>query len=364
MGTRLGRLAIVVGALLTAGAAPPPGIADRVADASKTVESVRGRTFRRPVPAESVGAAKLRTLLSQKLAEGLAVPPDDYFRSLAAIGAIDAAEVPGLLDRLLDFYGGEVLAFYDPAEGEFFVSTSGKERLGGFGGMEETLVFTHELTHALQDQYLSLDARLRRLKDNGDAALAIDALLEGEATEVMIESAVKDLPGADESVEAMLAPLLTSSLADLDPEAAKVPAFFSEQLLFPYSEGTAYVRDAKKRGGGWKAVDGLWEAPPASSAEILHPGARRPASASPLLGDASVAPPPGSAFLYSDTLGEWTLRFLFRKGGVSGADAAASGWRGDRFLFFKSGSRVNYVGRVRAADAESAARILEAWKKS
>ena len=363
MGTRLGRLAIVFGALLsTAGAAPPAGVADRVADARRTVEAVRGRAFRRPVPAETVGPEKLRKLLAQKLAEGLAVPPEDYFRSLAAIGAIAPSDVPGLLDRLLDFYGGEVLAFYDPAEGKFFVSTSGKERLGGFGAMEEGLVFTHELTHALQDQYLSLDARLRALKNNGDAALAMDALLEGEATEVMIEGAVKDLPGADESVEAMLAPLLTSSLADLDPEAAKVPAFFSEQLLFPYGEGTAYVRDAKKK-GGWKTVDDLWTSPPASSAEILHPGVRRPAPASPLLPDGSIAPPADSAFLYSDTLGEWTLRFLFRKYGVDGADAAATGWRGDRFLFFKSGARVAYAGRIRAADPESAGRILAAWKK-
>jgi len=364
MGTRLGRLATVVGALLcTAGTAAPPGVAERVAEARKTVESVRGRAFRRAVPSATVGPAKLRALLSQKLSEGLVVPPDDYFRSLAAIGAISESELPHLLDRLLDFYGGEVLAFYDPAEGEFFVSSSGKERLGGFGGMEETLVFTHELTHALQDQYLSLDRRLRALRSNGDAALAMDAFLEGEATEVMIESAVKDLPGADEEVEAMLAPLLTSSLADLDPEAAKVPPFFSEQLLFPYSEGTAYVRAAKKR-GGWKAIDALWDSPPATSAEILHAESRPPAAAPPLLADGAVPPPAGSTFLYSDTLGEWTMRFLFRRGAVADADAVAAAWRGDRFLFFKSADKVAYAGRIRASDAASARQILEAWRKA
>ena len=364
MATRLGRLAIVVGALLSmAGAASPPAVSDRVAEARKTVEEVRGRTFRRPVPSETVGPEKLRTLLSRKLSEGLVVAPEAYFRSLAAIGAISDADLPHLLDRLLDFYGGEVLAFYDPAEGKFFVSSSGKERLGGFGGMEETLVFTHELTHALQDQYLSLDGRLRALKSDGDAALAMDALLEGEATEVMIESAVKDLPGGEDGVEAMLAPLLTASLSDLDPDAAKVPSFFSEQLLFPYSEGTAYVREIRKR-GGWKAIDALWSSLPSSSAEILHAGSRRPASGGPLLADRAVAPPAGGAFLYSDTLGEWTLRFLFRKASVADADAAAAAWRADRFLFFTSGDRVAYAGRIRADDAADARRILEAWKRS
>jgi hypothetical protein len=364
MAHRPGRLAIVVGALfLTVGAAGPPAVSDRVAEARKTVEEVRGRAFRRPVPSETVGPEKLRELLSRKLSEGLVVPPERYFRSLSAIGAIADAEVPHLMDRLLDFYGGEVLAFYDPAEGKFFVSTAGKERLGGFGGMEETLVFTHELTHALQDQYLSLEDRLRALKSDGDAALAMDALLEGEATEVMIESAVRDLPGGDEGIEAMLAPLLSSSLSDLDPDAAKVPSFFSEQLLFPYSEGTAYVRQIRKR-GGWKAVDALWSSPPSSSAEILHPGSRQAPSGGPLLADRGVAPPPGGAFLYSDTLGEWTLRFLFRKSAVADADAAAAGWRGDRFLFFTAGDRVSYAGRIRASDAAGARRILEAWRKT
>ncbi len=364
MAHRLGRLAIVVGALLcTAGAAGPPPVSDRVAEAKKTVEEVRGRAFRRDVPSETVGPEQLRTLLSRKLSEGLVVPPERYFRSLAAIGAISETDLPHLLDRLLDFYGGEVLAFYDPAEGKFFVSSAGKERLGGFGGMEETLVFTHELTHALQDQYLSLDRRLQDLKSDGDASLAMDALLEGEATEVMIESAVKDLPGGEDGVEAMLAPLLTSSLADLDPDAARVPAFFSEQLLFPYSEGTAYVRDLRKR-GGWKAIDALWNSPPSSTAEILHAGSRRPPEGGPLVADRAVAPPPGGAFLYSDTLGEWTLRFLFRRAGVAEADAAAAGWRRDRFLFFSSGDRVAYAGRIRASDGAAARRILEGWKKT
>jgi hypothetical protein len=358
-----GRIVLALGfCLFGAVSAPAQSIDERLAEARKTVETVRGRSFKRAVPTETVGAPKLRKLLAEKLVEGLVVDPEDYFRSLAAIGAISEKELPNLRDHLLDFYGGQVLAFYDPSNGKFFVSSSAKEKLGGFSGMEESLVFTHELTHALQDQYLSLDRRIRDLKTSGDAALGLEALLEGEATEVMIEGAVKDLPGAEESVAAMLAPLLTSSLADIEPDASKVPAFFSEQLFFPYSEGTAYVREKKAR-GGWKAIDALWDTAPASTSEILHPG--QPAiSAGPILADGAVPPPPGSSFLYSDTLGEWTLRFLFRKGAVADAETAAAAWRGDRFLFFKNGNRIAYAGRIRASDSASALRLLDAWKKS
>jgi len=338
------------------------GFDERLAEARRTVETVRGRSFKRSVPSEAVGPARLKALLEQKLAEGLVVDPDDYFRSLAAIGAIAGGDLPGLRDRLLDFYGGQVLAFYDPAAGKFVVSSSAREKLGGFSGVEETLVFTHELTHALQDQYLSLDRRFRDLRSDGDAALAMQALLEGEATEVMIESAVADLPGADESIEAMLAPLLTSSLADLEPGAARVPSFFSEQLFFPYTDGTAYIRERKKH-GGWKAIDTAWVSPPVSTSQILHPGTEMPPIARALLADTAVAPPAGSKFLYSDTLGEWTLRFLFRKAGADDADKSAAAWKADRFLFFKNGEKIGYAGRIRAADPGAALRILSAWKK-
>jgi len=358
-------IALALGtALLGIREASPAGLEDRLTEARKAVEAVRGRSFTRSVPAETVDGPKLRKLLAQKLQEGLVVGLEDYFRSLAAIGAIAPADLPGLRDRLLDFYGGQVLAFYDPAEGKFFVSATAKEKAGSFSGIEESLVFTHELTHALQDQHLSLDRRLRDLRSDGDASLALEALLEGEATEVMVESAVKDLPGAEEGVEAMLAPLLTASLADLDPDSTRgVPAFFSEQLFFPYSEGTAYVRERKKQ-GGWKAIDAAWSSPPATSAEILHPGRPRTPPASLRLGDSAVDPPPGMKFLYSDSLGEWTLRFLFRKAGVADADSVAAGWRADRILFFQGANRTAYAARFRAADPAAALRLLDAWKKS
>ena len=49
-------------------------------------------------------------------------------------------------------------------------------------GMSEKLIFAHELTHALQDESLKLDRRMKDLKENGDRALALEGLLEGEAT--------------------------------------------------------------------------------------------------------------------------------------------------------------------------------------
>jgi hypothetical protein len=339
--------------------APAQSVAEKIQDAQKVVEAVRGRKFTHTVESATIGGTKLKAVLSQKLREGLPVEPDEYFRTLAAVGAIPPADLPGLFDRLLEFYRGQVLAFYDPADGKFYVSTDAAEK-NGFGGSEESLIYTHELTHALQDQHLGLDRRMRAMRNESDAGLALEALLEGEATAVMIDAATRDMPEAAGLLDDALAPLLTASLADLDPSAGNVPEFFTQQLLFPYSEGTAYIRARKKR-EGWSAIDRLWTKPPSSTSEILHPGetfepARR------LLPD----PPPspsGYRLLYTDTLGEWTLRFVLRRAGHESAETLASSWRGDRFAFYRKGDRIAYVGKVRAVDPAAAIRLMDGWKK-
>lgn len=345
-------------------AADARDVTDALRDAQKLVESIRGRHFTRSVPSEEIGGPRLKALLAEKFEEGLPVAAGDYFRALASLGLVAQADLPDLEQRLLEFYRAQVLAFYDPSAAKFFVSTDVAGHGDGLAaGAEQSLIFTHELTHALQDQHLSLDRRLRDLKSNGDAQLALDALLEGEATEVMIEGATRDIPGADEMMESALAPLLTAGLTDLDPSAAKIPEFFANQLLFPYGDGTAFIRDRKKH-GGWGAIDRLWASPPATTAEILHPGQAIASARDLLPPDAAIPTPAGYRFLYSDTLGEWTLRFLLRKAEAPDADGLAARWRGDRFAFSSRGTRVAFVGRLRAADAPSALRLSEAWKKA
>jgi hypothetical protein len=338
--------------------------AESVRQAQKIVETVRGRRFLRPVPAATVSRTRLKDLLAGKFREGLPVAPEVYFRCLARIGAIDASDLSGLEDRLLSFYETQVLAFYDPAAGTFYVSDAAQEKLGAMSGPEEELIFTHELTHALQDEHLSLQSRLEALRSNGDEALALDGLLEGEATEVMVEGALRDLPAAGADVEALLSPLLTSSLADLEPDAPPIPEFFQRQLFFPYTEGTAYVRYAKKNGGGWRAIDRLWASPPTSTSEILHRSISwRPATGL-LPGDGGIPLPHGARFLFSDTLGEWSLRFLFRRWSVPDADELASSWRGDRIAFFAQGGRIGFLAVLQAADEPSARRVLDAWRSA
>jgi hypothetical protein len=336
----------------------------RIREISDLVESVRGRRFQGDVPASEIDPASLKTFLRGKLSDSFPAPPAETLKSLAVLGLID--ETPDVVEKLLDFYASQVVAFYDPEPRRFYVVRGGaSDTLEGIGSgdVAERLLFSHELTHALQDQSLRLDRRFKSLRDDGDRALALQCLLEGEATVVMVRVALRDLPGADEAVEEALAPLLSAGALEKANAPKNLPEYFVEQLFFPYVEGTAYVRRAVAR-GGWKEVDRLWTDPPVSTSEILH-AERRPAPATDLLpADPSRIGPPGSRLLYSDTIGEWSLRFLLRRS-IPEADASAiaSGWRGDRIAFYTSGSTLSYLWRLRFESPSAAERFEAAVRK-
>ncbi|HKD12523.1 MAG TPA: hypothetical protein VKE50_10620 [Thermoanaerobaculia bacterium] len=339
----------------------------RVDQVARTVEEVRGRRFSRPVPASEIDGAELKHMLREKIAESFPTSAADTMRTLAAFGLIENS--PGLVERLVDFYAGQVVAFYDPEPQRFFVVRGADQNVPSLGlpgadAMADKLIFSHELTHALQDQAMHLDRQMKALKDDGDRGLALQCLLEGEATVVMVRAVARDLPGDSTDLEDSLEPLLSAGALERANVPKDLPDYFVDQLFFPYVDGTAYVRRALKK-GGWKAVDELWKSPPRSTSEILHQGARYVPVENLLPGGGSSLGPAASRFLYSDTLGEWTVRFILRRGlPEAEADGAAAGWRGDRIAFYASSSGISYLWRARLESPAAAQRLEAAWKKA
>jgi hypothetical protein len=338
------------------------GLEARIAESARRVEEIRGRRFDRPVPAVEIDAKELETVLKEKLGEGLPAPPRETLRTLAALGFVEDA--PDLLERLLSFYVSQVAAFYDPDHGRFSVVRGAIDELGAeSAGMGERLLYSHELMHALQDQFLRLGPRMKALKDDGDAALALQCLLEGEATLVMVRAALADLPvGDSEEAEEMIAPLLSAGALEKSGIPSDVPAFFVDQLFFPYTEGTAWVRKAWKR-GGWAEIDRLWKNPPTSTSQILHEGPSFAPASGLLPGEVGRLAPEGLRLSYTDTIGEWALRWLLgRSASAADAETIAAGWRGDRIAFFVDEKRVAFLWRIRFDSPGAAARFEKAWK--
>jgi hypothetical protein len=348
-----------------------------VAEAQRLVEKVRGVPFRGAVASAVLPEKDLARVLERRISEDLPVPFERYAASLAALGLVPPEA--DLKRRMIHLYARQVAGFYDPEEKKFFVvperSDEAARAAAGFGVsadklMEEALL-THELTHALQDRRLDLTKRMKGLREDSDAMLALQSFLEGEATVVMMEALLTRLPPEvkeQTSTEALLTSMAQLAAGGLDG-AEGVPEYFVKELLFPYTAGTEWI-EKRRAAGGWAAVDEVYGRLPRTTAEILDPsryGAERrllPFAALPSSEDL----PAGMRMLYLDRLGAFTLRCLLEAAGATDAEGLARAWHDDRILFYEEARRpagpVGFVWRLRLAssdDARKLAAILTVW---
>ncbi len=150
--------------------------------------------------------------------------------------------------------GSSVLGYYSYENKSIvIVSDSETPTLDG----EATLA--HELTHALQDQRFNLSSFEKRTRDEYNA---VNGLIEGEAN--VVQRQYMDRCGTEWDC------LPTAS----DESSGEGPSNWGVHLLnyFPYGEGEALVSDVYER-EGWDGVDRLYENPPQSAEQVIHPSA-------------------------------------------------------------------------------------------
>lgn len=270
------------------------------------------------------------------------------------------------LDALIqELYGAQVLAYYQPENGHFYL-IGDDDSLSG----TDKLVVAHEYTHALQDQHFNLNDTISDYTQ-GDAQLAELAVIEGDATLTSQLWTTDNLDFDD------LLQLLIDGFSQLDEASLDgIPLVLRRQLEFPYTEGFVFAT-ALHDEGGFAAVNDALTTPPVSTEQILHPE-KYSAGETP----AQVPAPdlldqlgPEWQVAYEQTLGELGVQIIAAGGEVPPgaipglpvewphADAAA-GWDGDRLVMYESSDghwRIEWTSRWdSAADAaEFKARIDE-----
>jgi hypothetical protein len=208
----------------------------------------------------------------------------------------------GLLDRdfalkpfLLALLKEQIEAFYDS-------KTKTVNLLDWIDAEEQKPVLAHELTHALQDQHSDLQKWDNQTPDDvsHDAAgdqdhlakdemdTARDAVVEGQATAVMMDYVLKPLGKSlvkDPEVLDMMKGQMTAN--EDSPVMARAPLLLSEAMLFPYREGLSFEQDVWMDEGRTAAFAGTLDRPPTSSWEIINPREyeRKHIPAVPLLPD-------------------------------------------------------------------------------
>ena len=282
-------------------------------------------------------------------------------RTLEAFGLIPK-DFP-LDSFLLDLLTDQVAGLYDPHGKQFFIAD-------WISPVEQKPVMAHELTHALDDQHFHLQKWQNAVRSNDDASLARDAVIEGSALAAMMDYTLADL---HTSVRAMpdIAPFIESGVAsqmDKDPNLAKAPEFIRDELLFPYLQGAEFSQQVLKATAGWADFKSVFQNPPTSTQQILHPELYfqhvQPETVELL--HVKSALPNGYTQLDENVVGEFALNEILKKfDGPGDAEKFAPMWRGDRYALFENkDSKQTILVVLFALDSEKdAAEFFSAYRK-
>lgn len=355
---------------------PPPAgrLLGRADEIVSSVAEIRGLGPKKPIEKGVKTRDELREILVEKLRQEKS---DRQLRREAAVYAKLGLIPPDLdyRETLLEVLTEQIAGFYDER----------RDRLNIMAGMPLSMqrpALAHEIFHALQDQHFDLLGLMKPFDTtrNGDFALARSALVEGDATVLMIDyylyrdgtlpregvDSVVDIPAMAQMLRQMDYENM-SALQQLSPSDAgdtrgpnpsrlagsslsKAPAIIRRGLIFPYFGGMEFVI-AMRRGRSWSEFDRIYDRAPVSTEQILHPERYAEGDEPVHLEYSAEATLPDDRYtrIYDNVLGEFQTRLyldhhLGRHASEPGStpassidvERAAAGWDGDRLRAFRS----------------------------
>jgi len=262
-----------------------------------------------------------------------------------------------LRDYVVQLLREQVAGYYEPKTKEFYLAA-------WLPVSDQKRVIAHELVHALQDQHFDLRRFENWPKGDSDAELAAHALVEGEATLVMIEY---DFDERGAKVDLARLGALADSLIEQDsdtdakayPVLANAPRVLKENLQFPYLYGAAFA-GALLKSRSWQTLDLAYKYLPTSSEQIMHPDRflNRDNPVKIDLADLSGVIGPDWKKSDKDVNGEFGyLVALAEFIPTRIARTAAAGWGGDAYALYENkGSGATLLAQYTTWDSESDAR--------
>jgi uncharacterized protein YceK len=301
------------------------------------VEHERGLRFKHPVKVALLG----RRAFVKKLhgSQGAPKPAEveQLTSTLAALGLISPR-----LDVVKAFrtaYDAGTLGFYDFKDKHLYVR--GTRATPGVRA-----VLSHELTHALDDQWFGL-LRPKLRQDNQEKELAFTALSEGDAerTRMAYEATMTK---ADQKV---------AQREEGGGQAAPphVPQTVLVLIAFPYIAGPPFVK-ALVAHNGTHAVDAAFRRPPVSSEQLLDVGTYfthdEPKHVATPRSD-------GVRVDHSDLGFIGLFLVLQHHVGADLAHRAVAGWGGDQYATWRAGDHRWCLRDTVVMDYPAAAQLLD-----
>jgi hypothetical protein len=265
---------------------------------------------------------------------------------------------------MLDVLTDQVAGLYDPKAKEFYIAD-------WIPVDEQKTVMSHELTHALEDQSFRIDDWIKAARPNDDAELARDSVSEGSAMAAMVDYqmldqhiGVRELPDVTLLIRAG-----AITEMDKDPNLSKAPIYIRDELLFPYLAGTGFTQEFLKAHSGWKDIHLIFENPPVSTQQILHPdlylNGTKPVAVT-LPAWKGVAPDDWK-LLEENTMGEFGVGEVLKQFKKDNSeDPLSTAWKGDRYAVFDDpkSKTTPLVFRIALDTPEDAARFFGQYSEA
>ena len=319
---------LALGSIATASCRPHDAASDApyardVAEAVPKIEAAVGLKYKRAPKLEERSKEQVRKFLEDKFNESL--PASELAGQQSALHVLGLIpDTMQLRPFLLDLLTEQIVGYYDPRTKVLYV-------VKGADPTMASMTVTHELVHALQDQYINLDS-IQNLHSDGDRAAAAQAVIEGQAVYEQLRIATNNdlsaIPGGWDGIRESV----RKNSAQM-PLFSRAPLYIQETLIFPYLSGADFVKRFGEVSPGKQPFDRM----PASTEQVMHP---RAYEMSPPDDPTSVTlPAPRNATrVYDDVFGEFGARlFIFQHlRDQASAVRGANGWDGDRLMVVRT----------------------------
>ncbi len=316
----------------------PKSLKKRADELRKELESASGQKFQREVGVGLYSREELKTFLLKDLNVNLTKKKAKTWEKIGYKFGFYPKEFD-LVATYVELLTESIAGFYHPRSKELkLVKDPGEQKfeekaMERFLGVKMADVYLyHELFHGLQDQVHGLDGLKSGDDKNDDRIMAVDSLIEGEASFMHFSYMFKDrYELARKEVGREIA----------DPPKKNYPRYLYKGLTFPYTIGFTFI-DKVIEEKGWKTAAGMFSDLPLSSEMILHPekylGKERDYPTILTWRFAKLNEALGEAWtrLDDNVHGEYMIRLMFeelklREQGVK----AAAGWDGDRYTVYE-----------------------------
>jgi len=330
--------------------ASPQNLLSQADGVFQQMSQITGLPIKGPLKKQVISRPEIEKYLIQNLHEEMT--PAEIHAQEGLVRALGLVSRDFNLEKfVVSLYTEQAAGFYDPKRKTMFIAD-------WIPAETQTMVLSHELTHALQDQSWDLESFLHAARDDDDATNARQAVVEGYATAAMMQQMTGPVELGQLPSIAPLMEMVTHEQFGEFPAFSSAPYFFRMQALFPYVQGIGFIQ-AGLQLGGWKDLKGLFEHPPQATKQIFEP---QTYFNHQVFAQITLAHPPaleGVAslrFLSENTMGE--LGYYSLLGQLISEDEAQTlgqAWLADRYVLYErsGGNDYTLVARTRWTSPET-----------